>query len=185
MKKILLALLLAVSFGFGAEYAIDKTHSYVGFKIKHLMFSTVRGTFPSYDGKVEFDPKAMKFLALSADVKIESIDTQNEKRDDHLKSADFFDVSKNPSILFAMTKFENGKVYGDLTMKGVKKPVVLDATINGVIKDAQGKERVSFELSGKIDRREFGLTYNKALESGGVVIGEMVDLVIEIQAIQK
>lgn len=192
IQKILLSIatLWAMSLPLSAqEYLVDKAHSYVGFSAKHLMITKVRGEFTDYDSKIAFDEKKKQILALEGNIKVKSIDTQNGKRDDHLRSADFFDEAKFPVLSFKMTKFESkgegeGKLHGDLTIKGITKPVVLKAEITGPIADMGGKKRIGIELEGKIDRREFGLTWNKALESGGVLVGEEIEIKVELQAIE-
>ncbi|RXJ98072.1 polyisoprenoid-binding protein [Arcobacter sp. CECT 8986] len=173
-----------------AEFNVDKSHTNVGFSVKHMMISNVKGKFQTYDANIDFDVKSKKFNALSATIKTNSVDTANEKRDNHLRSADFFYSSEYPEMKFVMKSFklkedDEGIMIGDLTIRGVTKEVKLEAEINGVIKDMRGATRVGFTLEGEINRKDFGLTWNKALELGGVVVGEEVEIEIEVEAIAK
>ena len=151
-----------------------------------MMISTVNGTFDSYEADIAFDPESKKFTTLNAKIKADSINTANQKRDDHLRSADFFEVAKHPTIDFAMSSYDRatGVMKGNLSIRGTTRPVELQTTINGIIKDMQGNERVGFTLEGTIDRKDFGLTWNKALETGGIVVGDEVKMSIEIQMIE-
>lgn len=172
-----------------SEFVIDKTHSQVSFKVKHMMISNVQGTFEEYDADIEFDPKTMQFTALSAEMETKSVDTGIEKRDNHLRSADFFDAKKNPTITFEMKSYkgdkEEGKMDGNLTIRGISKPVTLDVEIGGLIKDPAGVQRLGFVLEGKIKRKDFGLKWNKLLEAGGLAVSETVKLTIEIEALEE
>lgn len=189
LRNILLAGLVAFGLNASAqELMIDLGHSEVGFSVKHLMITNVKGKFTDYDGDIEFDMKNKAFNAFDATIKATSIDTGIEKRDDHLRSADFFEVAKYPDIKFVMSSYEkksdtNGVLKGDITIRGVSKPVELNATINGVIKDMAGKTKIGFSLDGQINRKDFGLNWNKALEFGGVAVGDEVKLMAEIQAV--
>ncbi len=171
-----------------SDFEIDKTHSQVSFKVKHMMISNVQGTFKEYDAEIEFDKKTMQFTSLSAEMETKSVDTGIEKRDNHLRSADFFDAKKNPVITFEMTSYkgdkEEGKMDGNLTIRGISKPVTLNVEIGGLIKDPAGLTRLGFVLEGKIKRKDFGLKWNKLLEAGGLAVSETVKLTIEIEAIE-
>lgn len=171
-----------------SDFEIDKTHSQVSFKVKHMMISNVQGTFKAYDAEIEFDKNTMQFTSLSAEIETKSVDTGIEKRDNHLRSADFFDATKNPLITFEMTSYkgdkEEGKMDGNLTIRGVSKAVTLDVEIGGIIKDPAGLTRLGFVLEGKIKRKDFGLKWNKLLEAGGLAVSETVKLTIEIEAIE-
>lgn len=175
------ALLLSSSLAFGATYKVDTAHSSVGFKIKHMMISNVNGNFGTFDGS--FDINDGKLTTINGIVKVSSIDTDNEKRDGHLKSADFFDVANHPEITFKATKIDDDKVIGDLTIKNVTKQVTLALDFGGTAKDPWGNERAGLALTGKINREAFGLTYNQALETGGVLIGKELKLIAEIEGI--
>lgn len=188
--KILVAISMAFSFGVGAPFSLDTAHSEVGFSVKHLMVSNVKGKFNSFDTNIDFDTKTKVFKALSATIDASSIDTNNDRRDDHLRDPDFFDTKKFPEIKFVMTSYEKdgddeGKMKGDLTIKDVTKSVTLDVEIGGVGKGFKGETVMGFSLEGKISRKDFGLTWNRALEAGGVAVGDKVKMLIEIEAKQK
>lgn len=174
---------------FAGSYTPDLAHSQVGFSVKHMMVSKVPGKFDRYEGTVEFDEKAMRFTKLTATIDAASINTDNERRDNHLRSADFFDVANHPDITFEMTAYrgdaEGGTMEGRLTIRGVTKPVTLDVEIGGLVTDPWGNRRLGFSLGGKINRQDFGLSWNKLLETGGVVVGDSVKLIIDIEAIGK
>lgn len=190
LKIIILSLFLAV-WGLNAEVLkIDKAHSDVGFSIKHLMISNVKGKFTNYSANMDFDLDKKIFTKLEATVDASSIDTGIVKRDNHLRSPDFFDVKKYPDIKFVMTSYEKednseGYIYGELTIHGVTKKLKLEAEINGVIKGFKGETRVGFTLTGKINRKDFGLNWNRVLELGGVAVGDKVKILIELQTIVK
>ena len=195
-KNLLKILTLTAVVAFSAapsladEYSIDTAHSSVGFQIKHMTISKVNGDFPDFSGTISYD--AAQPEALSADVVIQvaSVTTGNEKRDTHLKSPDFFEVETFPTMTFKSTAVkmknaEEGEVTGELTMHGATKPVTLDLTINGAMTDPWGNERVGASLSGTVNRKDWGLVYNKALETGGLMLGEDVKISIEIEAIKN
>lgn len=177
------ALLLSAATLFGAPYQIDPSHSSVSFKVKHMMISNVSGNFGDFSGHYDLEKGTLK--ALEGTIKVASIDTGITKRDDHLKSADFFDVAKYPEMTFVMHKFHGSGVTGDLTLHGVTKSVTLDAEVSGQVKDPWGNTRSALSLTGKIKRSDFGLTWNKALETGGVVVGDSIKLDIELEGIAK
>jgi len=184
MKKFIITLLLTSGILFASEYVLDTTHSNVGFSIKHLMISNVKGNFKSYDAELEFDEKTKTITKLEATIDTASVDTGIEKRDNHLKSPDFFNAEKYPSIKYVMTSMDKEYLIGNLTMHGITKEIKLKSTIHGVIKDMQGNLRVGFTLEGDIKREDFGLTWNKMLESGGFVVGDDVKITIDIEAIE-
>lgn len=181
--KLFVAFLFVFSIAHAKEFVIDTAHTNVGFSIKHLMISNVKGNFETYTGDIDFDPASKTFKTLTAKIDAASINTDNAKRDEHLRSADFFDVAKFKTIEFAMTGMKDSKMMGNLTIHGITKEVVLDTTLHGMI-DFQGKKRIGFTLEGKINRKDFGLSWNKVLESGGLVVDETVRLVIDIEAIE-
>jgi polyisoprenoid-binding protein YceI len=167
-------------------YEIDQAHSSVNFKIKHL-FSHVNGSFNDFSGTIDYDPAAPETWKTEAVIQAASIDTNNEKRDTHLRTADFFDVEKYPTLTFKSTKVEKtgentAKVEGLLSIHGVEKPVVLDAQIHGTGKDPWGNAKAGFSATTKINRKDFGITWNQALETGGVLLGEEVEITLEIEA---
>ena len=186
--KMITTLVFSTMLLTASDFEIDKTHSQVSFKVKHMMISNVQGTFKAYDAEIEFDKKTMQFTSLSAEMETKSVDTGIEKRDNHLRSADFFDATKNPLITFEMTNYkgdkEEGKMDGNLTIRGISKDVTLDVEIGGIIKDPAGLTRLGFVLEGKIKRKDFGLKWNKLLEAGGLAVSETVKLTIEIEAIE-
>lgn len=172
------------------KYNLDQTHLNVGFKIQHLVVSSVKGRFNKAEGTFTFDEKAGKVKSLDVTIDTASVDTNNKDRDDHLRNADFFDVTKpaNKSIKFVAKEFaakpgQEVTVNGDLTIKGVKKPVTLKGKFIGKTKNPfNQKDKVGFELAGKINRKDFGLTWNKVLEAGGVAVGEEVEILIDGEA---
>jgi len=166
------------------EFVIDPAHSNLGFSIKHMMVSNVKGNFTAYTAEIDYDLDKKVFNKLSAKIDAASIDTGIVKRDEHLRSADFFDVAKFKTIDFVMTSMKENKIYGNLTIHGVTKEVVLESTVHGVVKDLQSRQRMGFTLEGKINRKEFGLTWNKIIEGGGLTVGDTVNLVIDVEAIE-
>jgi len=183
IAKLGLAAILTAGALYAGNYNVDTAHSSVAFKVKHMMISNVKGSFDKFKGSFEYDEKTNQVVALTGNIETASINTANAKRDGHLKSADFFDAAKNPSIDFVLSKVKDDKAYGKLTMHGVTKDVVLDFENNGLAKDPWGNTRVGLTLSGKINRKDFGLVYNTALETGGVLIGDTVKLEVEIEGI--
>lgn len=166
------------------SYNIDPAHSKIGFEIPHLVISTVEGRFAKFDGTLVVDSKLEKSKA-SLNVDVASISTENKDRDDHLKSADFFDVAKNPKMTFVTKKVvgtpEALKIVGDLTIKGKTKEVTLDVKYLGDVNDAYGNNKVAFTATGKINRKDFGLNWSSVVEAGPVV-GDEVTLILKIQA---
>lgn len=183
LVKLGLATLLATGALYAGTYNVDTSHSNIGFKVKHLMISNVTGKFDKFSGSFEYDEKTNSLKSLVGNVEVVSINTENEKRDGHLKSADFFNAEKHPKLTFTLDKIKGDTAYGKLSMRGVTKNIELDLENNGSIKDPWGNTRVGLELNGKINRKDFGLNWNKALEAGGVVVGETVKLNIELEGI--
>lgn len=170
-------------------WEIDKAHSQVTFSVKHMMISTVRGHFNVLNGQLHIDEEHPENSWVEAEVDTASIDTNDEKRDAHLRSPDFFDAEKYPKITFKSTKVqrvdgEHYKVTGNLTMHGVTKEVVFDAEYSGQIKDAWGMQRAALSATTTINRKDFGLTWNVALETGGVMVSENVKIEIDLEAVQ-
>jgi polyisoprenoid-binding protein YceI len=170
------------------RYAIDPTHSHVGFAVKHMVISTVRGRFAEFSADAEVDGDDLTSGRLTATVQTASVDTGVGDRDNHLRSADFFDAENHPTITFASTSIQrrDGNRYavtGDLTIHGVTRPVELDVEIEGPTPDPWGNERVGVAARGRINRRDFGLTYSAALETGGLVVGDEVRLDLEAELI--
>ena len=185
MKILKLSLVsLAVSTAlFAGTYNVDASHTNAGFTVKHMMITNVTGKFNDVAGAFEFDEKTNTLKSINGEIVVASINTANEKRDEHLKAEEMFDVAKFPKITFKSTKIEKDAVYGDFTMKGVTKNIKLDLETSSVIKDPWGKQRTGFSLNGKIKRSDFGLTWNKALETGGVAVSDDVKLAIDIEGV--
>jgi len=167
-------------------WKLDGAHTTIGFKVKHLMVSSARGNFTQFEGSIvapddTFADAKVEFTAQTA-----SITTNNDMRDGHLKSAEFFDVEKFPTLSFtskSFTKKDAGyEIVGDLTMKGVTKEVTLQATTDGIGTGMEGGRVVGFDVTGTINRQDFGLSWNKSLETGGVVVGDTVTLDIHVEA---
>jgi polyisoprenoid-binding protein YceI len=169
-------------------FAIDPAHTRVGFVARHLMVTKVRGSFPDVEGTIVVadDPAASTAQAV---LRTATLSTGNAERDAHLRSADFFDVERFPTIRFASTQVQRAgdgfKVIGYLTIKDVTKPVVLDVEVDGVASDPWGGERLAVTATVEVDREEWGLTWNVALESGGVLVSKKVKLEIEAQAVRQ
>ncbi|HVK62236.1 MAG TPA: YceI family protein [Bdellovibrionales bacterium] len=173
-----------------AKYVVDKDHSNVGFAVRHLMITDVIGHFKDFEGSFTFDRETGAVTDGTFTVKTASIDTDNDKRDEHLRSADFFDSAKHDSMTFKNSKLEkNGKDKykwtGDLTIRGKTKPVTFDLTETGMQKDPWGNQRLGFHAEGKINRKDFGLKWNKAIEGGGVTVGEDVKIIIDASTVQQ
>jgi polyisoprenoid-binding protein YceI len=171
-------------------WEIDAAHSQVIFAVKHMMISTVKGHFNVLSGSLHIDEQNPANSWVEAQVEVSSIDTRDANRDGHLRSPDFFDAEKYPVITFKSTKVEHVegdeyKVTGDLTVRDVTKPVVLKAEYSGQVKDPQGNARAGLTATGKIDRTEFGLTWNHVLETGGVMVGTDVKIEIDLETINK
>lgn len=166
------------------QWQFDPAHSQVQFSVKHMGISTVRGTFEQFEGTIEEENGTVN--AVRVEVDVASLNTGSAQRDGHLKSADFFDVENHPKAVFTLTRFvrngDNVTAEGDLTVRGVTRPVTLEGEIGGPSKDPWGNEKVSASLSTKISRKEWGLTWNVALEAGGVLVSDDVKLSIEVQA---
>jgi polyisoprenoid-binding protein YceI len=172
------------------KWALDPTHSEVLFKIKHLMITNVTGNFKAFDVNAETDDDNFSNAKITFSAKTNSITTNNDQRDGHLKSPDFFDAEKFPEIKFTSTKFqregnsENFELTGNLTIKDVTKEVKLTVEFAGIAKDPYGNIKAGFAVTGKINRADFGLTWNAALETGGVMVSEEVRLFSEIQLLK-
>jgi len=168
------------------DYAIDKTHSSIGFSAKHLMVSKTTGLFNDYDGTIKFDPNDLAASKIEVTVKSSSIDTNMEKRDEHLKSADFLDAEKFPAITFATKSIvKEGDVYqltGDLTIKGVTKEVTVPAEISGPVNSPMGGTVVGISSTFKINRQDYGVTWNKTMDNGGLVVSDDVSIDVTFEA---
>ncbi|QGQ99614.1 polyisoprenoid-binding protein [Paenibacillus psychroresistens] len=172
------------------KWAVDASHSSIDFSIRHMMIAKVKGTFHTFEAAVEADPTDLTTANISVSVDLGSIDTRNKDRDAHLRSADFFDAENNTKMTFQSTKIiktGDGEydVIGDLSLHGVTKSETISVTFEGAGKDPWGNEKVGFSGHGSIKRSDFGLTYNAALETGGVLIADEVKISIEIEAVQQ
>jgi polyisoprenoid-binding protein YceI len=170
-------------------YKIDPSHSRIGFVARHAMVTKVRGSFNEFDGTGYFDVEDPSKSHLELTIKAASIDTRNADRDAHLRSNDFFAMDEFPEITFVSTKVETPspavyRVTGDLTIKGVTKPVTFDLEYNGVVSDPWGNTRVGFEGSTSVNRKDWGVNFNVALEAGGVLVSENISLEFEIAAVR-
>lgn len=190
-----LALAAANSANASTKFTIDTAHSSVGFKIAHLMISSVQGRFDKFEGDFTFDEKTGKVEGLNAKIDLDTVNTNEPKRDAHLKNDDFFGVRSKDNALveakrwmtFKSTKVDvkakkPTKITGDLTLNGVTKPVTLAVVYKGTVKDPWGNTKLGFEATGKINRKDFGLTWNKVLEAGGLAVGEEVAIMIDGEA---
>lgn len=169
---------------------IDAVHSQATFSVKHMMISTVRGHFDVLSGKLEIDEAHPENSWVEAEVDVASINTRDPKRDGHLRSADFFDAAQFPKITFKSTKVEpvgkdEYRVIGELTMHGVTKQETFHAEYSGQLKDLYGLQRAAFSVKGTINRKDYGLNWNVALESGGVLVGDKVNIEIDLAAVQQ
>ena len=188
LSLFILASLFAVS-AHAATYTVDADHTSVSFKIKHL-FSKLQGRFNKFEGTIDYEPGKPESWKTAGSIEVTSIDTNEPKRDKHLLSADFFDAEKNPTIEFKSTGVKDtsgnsARLEGVLKMHGIEKPVVLDVDINGVGKDPWGNTRAAFTATTKINRKDFGMNWNQALDNGGILVGEEVEITLEIEAIEK
>lgn len=172
-----------------ATYKIDPAHSDIYFKVKHLAISTVIGSFKTFDGTLESDSEDFSDLKVSFEADIDSISTNNEQRDQHLKSADFFDAEKFPKLTFTSTSVEKDDdeliVKGDLTLHGVTNPIELKAEYNGSVIDPYGQSKVGFDIKGKLRRKDFGLTWSAVTEAGSIVVSDEVKLEFAVQFIKQ
>lgn len=171
-------------------WKIDPTHSEVQFKVKHLVISTVTGNFNSFDGSIETEGDNFEGASVSFEADIDSISTNNEDRDGHLKSEDFFDAENHPKLVFESGSLEKTgdsqyKLTGDLTIRNTTKKVELDVVHGGTVEDPYGNTKAGFEVTGTINRKEFGLTWSAVTEAGNVVVGDEVKLILNVQLVQS
>ena len=172
------------------KWVIDPSHSEIGFKVKHMMFTNVSGSFQKFDAFIETNGDDFENATIEFTGDVDSVSTGNADRDGHLRSADFFDAEKFPHLTFKATSFakeDEGEytLKGDLTLHGVTKPVKLNVDFGGLAKDPWGNTKVGMSIDGKINRKDWGLNWNSALEAGGVLVGEEVKLHIELQFIKQ
>ncbi len=172
------------------KWAIDPTHSEIGFKVKHMMFTNVSGKFENYDASITTDGDTFENASISFSADVNSVDTRNTDRDNHLKSADFFDAENHPKLTFKASSFtkvddDNYELSGDLSLRGVTNFVKLPVEFSGLMKDPWGNTKAGLNISGKISRKEWGLNWNSALETGGVLVSDDVRLNIELQLVKQ
>lgn len=172
------------------KWAIDPAHSEIGFKVKHMMFTNVSGKFEAFDATIVTEDDNFENASIGFSAEINSIDTHNTDRDNHLKSADFFDADNHPKLTFKASSFtktddHNYELAGDLSLRGVTKSVKFPVEFSGLMKDPWGNTKVGLNISGKINRKDWGLNWNSALETGGVLVSEEVLLDIELQLIKQ
>jgi polyisoprenoid-binding protein YceI len=167
------------------KWVIDPTHSEIQFKVKHLVISTVTGHFRQFSGEAETGENDFTGATVRFAAHTDSIDTNHKDRDNHLKSPDFFDAAQFPEIRFASVAFAANKLEGDLTIKGVTRRVVLNVDFGGEMKDPYGNHKAGFEVTGKISRKDFGLNWSAVTEAGGVVVGDEVKLIANVQLVKQ
>ena len=191
MKRMVWMVLMTVAAvsARAASYELDASHSSIGFGVKHMVVSTTKGEFTEYTGGFEYDAADPASLKANATIKVASVNTRNAKRDDHLRNSDFFDVANHPEITFVSKSAEavgdQVVLTGDLTIKGVTKEIKLPLTVNGPVTDPWGNVRVGLEGKTKINRHDFGITWSKAMDGGGLVVGDEVTLDIVVEGTQK
>jgi len=174
-------------------WSIDPTHTLVQFSARHMMITSVKGRFGTLTGEITVNGDSPENSAVTAEIDAASLDTGVQQRDDHLRSPDFLDVEKHPALTFRSTRLEGApsrpgdtfRLVGELTIRGTTREVVLDATYEGSGQDPWGGIRSSFSASTTVDRRDFGLTWNQALETGGILVGNDVRITLDVQAVKK
>lgn len=172
------------------KWAIDPTHSEIGFKVKHMMFTNVSGKFDAFEASAETEGDIFEAAKINFSAQADSVNTGNTDRDNHLKSGDFFDAAQYPKLEFASTSFkktddENYELLGDLSLHGITKAVKLEVEYGGIGKDPWGNTKTGFTISGKFNRKDFGLTWNAALEAGGVLVSDEVRIHGDIQLVKQ
>jgi polyisoprenoid-binding protein YceI len=168
---------------------LDTAHSAISFSVRHMVFAKVRGRFATWSGAASLDTQDLTRSSVEVEIDSSSIDTGVGDRDKHLRSADFFDVQRFPTLRFASKQVEHVsgeryRIHGELTIRDVTRPIVLEAEYGGQAKDPWGNQRVAFTATASVNRSEFGLKWNQALEAGGVLVGERIDIELEVQAVQ-
>ena len=172
------------------KWAVDTMHSSIDFSIRHMMIAKVKGSFNQFEASIEADPNDLTTADIAFSVDVASVDTRNADRDAHLRSADFFDVENHPKMTFKATKIERTgdgeyEVTGDLTIRGVTRSETFKVTFEGAGKDPWGNHKAGFSAEGTIKRSDYGLTWNAALETGGVLVGDEVKIHLEIEAAEQ
>lgn len=172
------------------SWQIDPAHSHIQFSVRHMMISTVRGEFENFGGTIDFNPENPEQSQVSVRIDTASINTRQTDRDNHLRSADFFDAEEYPAILFESKRIEQtssdkGRVVGDLTIRGVTREIVLDVEYAGTARSPWGTTSAGFSATTSLDRKEWGLTWNQALETGGVLVSDKIKVGVEIEIVQQ
>ncbi len=184
---------VAVSIGSAeaATFGVDKDHTSVSFKVRHFV-TKVQGSFGKFDGTVEFDPADPAKVKVNGSIEVSSIDTNNDNRDKHLRGEDFFNVEKYPTIEFESSKLTDlnesrtkGKLHGKLTMHGVTKPVVLDVEYHGTAKTAYDELKAGLTATASLNRKDYGIVWNKTLDTGGLMLGEDIEILLEVELTEK
>ncbi len=172
-----------------AKWNLDKDHTTLGFEVVHMVVSKTKGKFTEYSGRVEMDAEKQEFKTIEAIIQTSSVTTDHQKRDDHLRSADFFDAKTFPSMTYKMKSYsKSGDHYtavGDFTLLGVTKELTLVGTFNGVAQDPWGNTRAGFTAEGTVNRKDFGMKFSKLLDNGGLMVGDEVKLILEIEVIKE
>jgi polyisoprenoid-binding protein YceI len=192
----LIGMVLSVGFGYAtvsfaemAKWKLDHDHSTIGFQVVHMVVSKTNGKFTEYSGVVEMDAEAQEFKSIEAVIQTLSVTTDHQKRDEHLRSPDFFDVQKFPTMTYTMKSYQKtGDTYtaaGELTLLGVTKEITLVGTFNGVAQDPWGNTRAGFTGTGTINRKDFGMKFSKLLDNGGMLVGDEVKIILEIEVIKE
>jgi polyisoprenoid-binding protein YceI len=187
---IVLVLMLTAGMTQAATWSFDKAHSSIGFSVRHMVISKTTGNFDDFNGVLEFDGENVQSGKVELTVQMASVDTDDEKRDDHLRTEDFFDVDKYPIMIFKSTKItdlngSNFKLTGILTIKDVSKEVTFDCEHNGTIKDPWGNTRAGFTAETEINRQDFNVSFSKILDGGGLLVGDNVEIKLELETIQS
>ena len=187
---LLFALGLAAAPASAADtWVVDASHTNVDFSVRHMMITNVKGSFTTFEGTLEYDPKQVTKTKIQGTVDVASVDTDDAKRDEHLRSPDFFDVATHPKMTFESTKvIKDGDGYvavGNLTLRGVTKEVRMPVEFSGPIKDPWGNHRIGFSASTTINRQDFGVKWNKTLDAGGAVVGDKVRIMLEGEAVKQ
>ena len=185
VNSLAITAILGLNVLYASDYKVDPVHSEIGFKVKHLMISSVKGTFKNFEGTYSLDEGKKHFSALEGTVEVATLNTDEKDRDDHLRSPDFFDVKKYPKMKLKLLKQNGDKATVELTIKDVTKTITMELEeINGPVKDPWGNVRSAFELHGKINRKDFNINFNKILETGGLLVGDTVKMDIVIEGIK-
>ncbi len=185
VNTLALTALLGFSSLYATSYTVDTSHSTIGFKVRHMMVASVRGAFKDYKGHYDYNTDTKQIKSLEGTVKIASISTNDKKRDDHLLSPDFFDAKKYPDMTLKLISHTGDKALVELSIKGITKKVEFDVDyLSKESKDPWGNVKTGFELTGKISRKAYNITFQKVLETGGVIVGDEVKIYLELEGIK-